>query len=90
MLAEQDDVRLKKAPCTLTSGRKDAIIKIRQRAFASVSPAYPDDHDAGHGRLFSFAGHKAFPAAHRPRCKRLKSTREDSAWLSPPSGRIPG
>ena len=40
--------------------------------------------------FFSFAGHPAFPAAHRPRCKRRLSRAESSAWLSPPSGQIPG
>ena len=90
MLAEQDDVRLKKAPCTLTSGRKGAIIKIRQRAFALVSPAYPDDHDAGHGRLFSFAGLPASREARMRRHMRRISQAEGSAWLSPPSGQIRG
>ena len=55
----------------------------------SFSPAYQDDHDASHGRPFSFAGLPASHEARMRRCRRRISRAEGSAWLSPPFGQIP-
>ena len=75
---------------SLTSGRRRAIIRVQQQAFALFSPAYQSDHDARHGRLFSFAGLPASREARMRRRMRRISQAEGSAWLSPPSGQIPG
>ena len=75
---------------SLTSGRRRAIIRVQQQAFALFSPAYQSDHDARHGRLFSFAGLPASREARMRRHMRRISQAEGSAWLSPPSGQIPG
>ena len=55
-----------------------------------VSPAYWDDHDCSRGRPFSFAGLPAFRVSRKQRYTRRKSQAEGSAWLSPPSGQVPG
>ena len=80
----------RKTANSLTSGRRRAIIRVQQQAFALFSPAYQCDHDARHGRLFSFAGLPASREARMRRHMRRISQAEGSAWLSPPSGQIPG
>ena len=80
----------RKTANSLTSGRRRAIIKVQQQAFTLFSPAYQSDHDARHGRLFSFAGLPASREARMRRHMRRISQAEGSAWLSPPSGQIRG
>ena len=80
----------RKTANSLTSGRRRAIIRVQQQAFALFSPAYQSDHDARHGRLFSFAVLPASREARMRRHMRRISQAEGSAWLSPPSGQIPG
>ena len=77
----------RKTANSLTSGRRRAIIKVQQQAFTLFSPAYQSDHDARHGRLFSFAGLPASREARMRRHMRRISQAEGSAWLPPPFNR---
>ena len=59
----------RKTANSLTSGRRRAIIRVQQQAFALFSPAYQSDHDARHGRLFSFLSLSKKQILHKLRAR---------------------